>query len=42
MVKDSEVSLEYTFPMVKTGEQRENLGVLSTVQEWWAILDLNQ
>ena len=32
VVKDNEVSLEYTFPMLKTGLQTENLGVLSTVQ----------
>jgi hypothetical protein len=31
MVINNEVSLEYTFPKLKTGQLKENLGVLSTV-----------
>ena len=30
MVKDNQVSLEYTFPILQSGQQKENLGVLST------------
>ena len=31
--KDTEVSLEYIFKMLKKGRQRENIGVLSTVYD---------
>jgi hypothetical protein len=31
--KDTTVSLEYIFKMLKTGQQRENIGVLSTVYD---------
>lgn len=31
IVKDSGVTLEYRFPMLKSGQQEENLGVLSAV-----------
>ena len=30
-IKGNEVTLEYTFPMTKSGDQKENLGVLSIV-----------
>ena len=43
VVTNNEVGLEYTFPMLKKNERKENLGVLSTVQDggaFWTVPEL--